>query len=1254
MSVLVKPTPEVIKPTLELFKTQPKDHSSTLGPRTLLRQALLLSVGTLTHRLINVMRSHGKPVPEIITFIDSISSEMKRMLEETSSNMEKILILKSMGNMGASETINPIKTLLLDPSVSVGVRINAVFALRRLAKQYRQQVIPILVSVYMDVKEERELRQGAFVVIINSNPSYTTLQMIAHSLRHEPHAQIRTLVYSSLVDLALYTSHQPEHKTLAQNARLILKYIPPVHVGLHDSKSLLISKFSDDFDLGGALNMIKIKSKMSGLPEALITNLQGTLFGKHRRLLEVGVKGKSLEVILKKIFGPHGLLKEVLKGQMTLQDLVRPLGRPEMGIFQEKIKDILNKMMVELKSDADPCSTWYVHLLGSELQYIILNSDNIEDVINKVTSFIPELFIKLTRGVKVDILKSLHHIESLTISSPIGIPLSLNHTMAGILKVEGHVKINNLPSWTEIMNKFTLPVSKISLDVDLKPLIEVTHYFGLGADLRWLVFGAGAKATLRATKPIKLSAHINPPEHAVSVKYFLPKQTVEMLHATFTPKTYVKRVPTTVHKLPYEYELKEIKNEEIVKVTPFEHKYRCSVTGMELESRGIISLCGPTWCPTFLGKQEITLIGRPVSTVDFVHLKIKSLRTNFDFEGVPASRPTNDLYQESEEDEEDQETYRQTDTYRASRRSMIEPEEFEPIPVDPIFQGEPIKRQLLITLGPSNKQSPKIKALVTWLMGRYYWKNQLNVQLARLAHGETPSWKLHLNNVINPLVWYPEETYKGETEFLNKMHLIWNIGGQTKDLKVKIIPGSPFDFTRELEEHSILKPTDSLPEAEAQKYKYTVVVDLPPMTNKMLKYMTVVQDFIKYQFYSQLTTSIPHQPLTDKVIVSVELLPWWDQMNVIVKTPRENSYISSVPFYWNPFFPTSEKIRLHDLPAWKWYSKVDKEGTLLPSFEDLPSTFEELPYTTSLLGGQCTFNPKTITTFDGARLPAHPLYNILDKGCPVLIAQDCSSQGLFTMTTTFTDEPTREFLWNLMVPGYEFVTKGKAGSKGAFNTLSINGEERPYEISKPFVIYDETSGTSKPVYKFDIVEPTKIIVTLFKIGMTVRADITTLEYKYELSPTSILQGQLCGVCGDFNQDKSDDFLPPYNTKSSRSNYCFLVRNIIPNERCNASRFPSIQNDLCTIKNSPLTIRRSDDQVPMTCTSDTRVPVCSEGCRPEQTKSTKVCFTCRPEEEGLTLPRKTYLAPRWDTYENGVECEDYFQRVEVPTRCIPTY
>jgi hypothetical protein len=62
------------------------------------------------------------------------------MLQETSTEQEKIQILKSMGNMGASETIMTLKSIVEDIRLPTRVRISAVFALRRLAKQFNKQV----------------------------------------------------------------------------------------------------------------------------------------------------------------------------------------------------------------------------------------------------------------------------------------------------------------------------------------------------------------------------------------------------------------------------------------------------------------------------------------------------------------------------------------------------------------------------------------------------------------------------------------------------------------------------------------------------------------------------------------------------------------------------------------------------------------------------------------------------------------------------------------------------------------------------------------------------------------------------------------------------------------------------------------------------------------------------------------------------------------------------------------------------------
>jgi HEAT repeat protein len=69
--------------------------------------------------------------------------ELVSLLSAASSETDKLRVLKAMGNMGAKEMITPLKAVIEDRSLSKLLRVEAIIALRKLAKPYDKLVIII-------------------------------------------------------------------------------------------------------------------------------------------------------------------------------------------------------------------------------------------------------------------------------------------------------------------------------------------------------------------------------------------------------------------------------------------------------------------------------------------------------------------------------------------------------------------------------------------------------------------------------------------------------------------------------------------------------------------------------------------------------------------------------------------------------------------------------------------------------------------------------------------------------------------------------------------------------------------------------------------------------------------------------------------------------------------------------------------------------------------------------------------------------
>jgi len=224
----------------------------------------------------------------------------------------------------------------------------------------------------------------------------------------------------------------------------------------------------------------------------------------------------------------------------------------------------------------------------------------------------------------------------------------------------------------------------------------------------------------------------------------------------------------------------------------------------------------------------------------------------------------------------------------------------------------------------------------------------------------------------------------------------------------------------------------------------------------------------------------------------------------------------------------------------------------------------------------------------------------------------------------------------------------------------INGEERDVSSSRPLVIHERRGDeTSAKLYKLEKLSHRVYEVKAYELGITIVMDIEKLRLSFKVSPWSVLQGQLCGLCGNNNQDQSDDYEIPYNLKVP-STRPVLLSNIISSETCDVDK--TSPEEYCRKESKHVTLRRYENDAEMKCTTERKVPQCVEGCRPESTRLVKTCFKCRPEEsstyrseQGFT--RKPYVS-RWDERterdEEENNCEDFYQHIEVPTRCVPAY
>jgi len=66
--------------------------------------------------------------------------------------------------------------------------------------------------------------------------------------------------------------------------------------------------------------------------------------------------------------------------------------------------------------------------------------------------------------------------------------------------------------------------------------------------------------------------------------------------------------------------------------------------------------------------------------------------------------------------------------------------------------------------------------------------------------------------------------------------------------------------------------------------------------------------------------------------------------------------------------------------------------------------------------------------------------------------------------------------------------------------------------------------------------------------------LTVVRSTWQMSPWNMLQGKLCGLCGNNNYDTSDDMMTLDSQQMMTSSRLFVLDNLLPSSHCDASHY----------------------------------------------------------------------------------------------------
>eukprot|EP00918_Siedleckia_nematoides_P095589 GHVU01209817.1.p1 GENE.GHVU01209817.1~~GHVU01209817.1.p1 ORF type:complete len:1772 (+),score=271.80 GHVU01209817.1:699-5318(+) len=1261
------PTPKAISQLIRLYK----DAAITESKTGLVRRSIILAAGALTHRLVILQKNVIWNKAVITSARKSLAGEMIGLLKAATETKERITILKAIANAGLVEFLPELQKIIKVNDIPASVRIEAVYALRKIAPVARMNALQVLLPVVLNRVAPTKLRMAAFVVAMEARPRSETLKMLVAVADKEPNGEVKSLIVTYLRNLQI--SNFPCHRDLKIAARRALAFAGHIRIRPFSSMAYFQTAFLENLKIGASAQFTAKKSARSLPYESIGLKIDTMIVEQAVNLFEAGIQTSGLQGIIRKVLGPNAAMSHILnilpkilanpellretvvgivsrssklfEGSDILARILEPLNRPSFAEAESEIKRIIEKIDIKEREMDDVLASAFIRVFGNDLTFVSLEKEDISDLFNTVVMNLGGIKDMLYGGIPFSLVHTLPLVDnSLVLPTPTGFPIALNLTVVTLATAEGRLAIKTPGKSideiiSQVMRSGRIPEVVVRATSEFNPAIAVAVVGSMSLDAYQVRVGSSIRAT-SVINPhvIKSTYGIDTRNMKIFMDYDLARQQQNIFKLEVDNPVFVSRVPFR----STEMEAVETIDPRANRVIKFEGPYIFTrdvfgyADNIKYEANVPVASWSPLpplnskvtmradvipnsdaprkftiqIMPTFPTEELImeTVADEVVAVVD-ESARIRPARKSSWMSSWWNSEPEVATQLEREE-EVKEEIYRGMGYSRAGAAAYDAAELLADIGSAEIGRAATTRSiyGVIKSVGGARERRADIK--ITLASSADWLKQKLIVQASRTPiPGESEPWKMTIEKVLNLRIASPE----------------------TKEIFTLVAMAGPISAQAKLVEAVIVRdqsmaswPAGVIPKTAVEPIGIAGVLKFSPALPRTVRRVGLVSiNYMKMYLWNKISLYLPEPELTNanEVRLYAKIIPVLKRAEVLIKTPLETIAIPNLgvcPIFL-PRTPT-EVVPFMDVVEWEAL-RQDPVDELI----------------TRTVPNVCVVKAAQISTFDGVTL------DLPTTECEVILAKDCSPQRLFVITAErLVTEPEKKIV-KLIIPGY--VIKIVPSSYGA--ELFINDRRQAMPVS----IVDEVKGTMV----LEAVKVNRMVkVVALKYGVSVLS--TGIKVITKVSP--VYYGATCGICGDFNGEAAAELTGPAMRLFEKPEH-FMYSYLLPTATCDPAAIhlkSGLHHLMATAPCEKLrnkVIPREHMGRKEVCVSIEPVKQCGASCSPALVHNARVEFHCMPAHSTLarTLVEEHHVRPLYELRDKPV---DHVEVIAKAGKCVPAY